>query len=430
MMNETKSRCSVGKNSKLKCLLFLTAFFIANSLFLVPNCYSQWVHISSGLIGTDGVMSLGASSDKIFAGDYHEQTITGHGIFSSTDNGASWIQTSLNYDLFSSFAAIGDDIFAGTYSGVYISTDNGINWSQSTLNNLNVSCLAVRGNTVFAGVNYPNSGGVYVSTDLGATWMATSLGNLYINSLAVSGNDIYAGSSYEGVYRSTDNGSSWIHTSLNSHNILSLAAYGNYVYAGADSNGVYVLSNNGTSWTPSSLNGTAVLALAVSGNNIFAGVYGGGAFYVSTNNGNSWNQRNDGLGGEIITLCIFNNYIFAGVFIGGIYRRPIDELIGIQTVSHQIPSHFSLSQNYPNPFNPGTSIRFDIPKTGGDAYMRPVQLIIFDVLGREVATLVNQQLQPGIYEVNWDASNYPSGVYFYKLIEVDHSETRKLVFLK
>ncbi len=108
----------------------------------------------------------------------------------------------------------------------------------------------------------------------------------------------------------------------------------------------------------------------------------------------------------------------------------IDECtIGIQPISSEIPNQFSLSQNYPNPFNPSTKIKFDIP-AGGAQYIVPVQLSIYDALGREVTTLVNERLNPGTYKVQWDASRYPSGVYFYKLIIQDFSETKKMVLVK
>jgi len=116
-------------------------------------------------------------------------------------------------------------------------------------------------------------------------------------------------------------------------------------------------------------------------------------------------------------------------------RDPTGNPIGIQIISSEVPQDFSLSQNYPNPFNPGTKIRFAIPNVG--TVPRTVRLIIYDALGREITTLVNEQLNPGTYEVDWDASNYPSGVYFYKLVVGDNTnngvgftETKKMVLIK
>jgi hypothetical protein len=106
--------------------------------------------------------------------------------------------------------------------------------------------------------------------------------------------------------------------------------------------------------------------------------------------------------------------------------------MGIQPISNEIPIVFELYQNYPNPFNPATKIKFQIPLNKGGGFSRGVltRLTIYDLLGREVTTLVNEQLKPGSYEVEWDASNYPSGVYFYKLSSGNYSETKKLILLK
>jgi uncharacterized delta-60 repeat protein len=100
------------------------------------------------------------------------------------------------------------------------------------------------------------------------------------------------------------------------------------------------------------------------------------------------------------------------------------QIIGIQQISTNIPANYSLSQNYPNPFNPSTKFKFQISK------ITDAKIPVFDILGREVEILVDKQLQPGTYEANWNASNYTSGVYFYKLITADYSETRKMVLIK
>ncbi len=100
--------------------------------------------------------------------------------------------------------------------------------------------------------------------------------------------------------------------------------------------------------------------------------------------------------------------------------------IGIEPISSEIPSEFSLSQNYPNPFNPATKIKFAIPP----GYASQTSLSVYDILGRQVAVLVNQQLRPGSYEVDWDASAYPSGVYLYTVSSVSFNETKKMVLLK
>ena len=96
----------------------------------------------------------------------------------------------------------------------------------------------------------------------------------------------------------------------------------------------------------------------------------------------------------------------------------------VERKSYKIPNSFLLSQNYPNPFNPKTIINFQLPKFSS------VKLFIYDVLGKEISILVNETLKPGSYNIEWDASNYASGVYFYRLMAGDFSETKKMVLVK
>jgi hypothetical protein len=98
--------------------------------------------------------------------------------------------------------------------------------------------------------------------------------------------------------------------------------------------------------------------------------------------------------------------------------------IGIQQISGNIPTKFALSQNYPNPFNPATTIKFALPKAG------IVRLSVYDIIGREVKELVNQNLSAGEYETKWDASAYSSGIYFYRIETADFTDTKKMVLIK
>jgi hypothetical protein len=88
------------------------------------------------------------------------------------------------------------------------------------------------------------------------------------------------------------------------------------------------------------------------------------------------------------------------------------------------PGQFVLMQNFPNPFNPSTSINFSLPKS------TDVSLKIFNVIGNEVETLVSKRMNAGAHTVQWDATVYSSGVYFYRLQAGEFTETRKLVLLK
>ncbi|MBL8017707.1 MAG: DUF2341 domain-containing protein [Ignavibacteria bacterium] len=98
--------------------------------------------------------------------------------------------------------------------------------------------------------------------------------------------------------------------------------------------------------------------------------------------------------------------------------------VGVSQTGAEIPKVFSLYQNYPNPFNPVTNIRFDIPKESS------VKITIFDALGRVVKDIVNQRMQPGSYSVDWNASSYSSGIYFYRIQAGDYVNEMKMVLVK
>ncbi len=99
-------------------------------------------------------------------------------------------------------------------------------------------------------------------------------------------------------------------------------------------------------------------------------------------------------------------------------------LIGIEPINNIVPEKFALMQNYPNPFNPETKISFSIPKKSF------VEVKVFDALGREVTVLLNEEVNAGNYNVNFNATSYPSGIYFYRLSTGSFTETKKMILLK
>ena len=102
-----------------------------------------------------------------------------------------------------------------------------------------------------------------------------------------------------------------------------------------------------------------------------------------------------------------------------------DGTVSVKEMTNRtIPKAFTLFQNYPNPFNPSTNISFNIPRRSF------VSLKVFDLIGREVATLVSEELSIGSYTQQWNASGIPSGVYFYRLHAGSFTETKKLVLLR
>lgn len=128
-----------------------------------------------------------------------------------------------------------------------------------------------------------------------------------------------------------------------------------------------------------------------------------------------------------------NSLIFSGVYKYRLKQIDIDgkfEYSNLVEVSVSAPNSFSLGQNYPNPFNPSTTIRYAVSNISSELGQQNVVLKIYDVLGKEIATLVNENQTSGNYEVNFDASEYSSGLYFYTLKTNNFSQTRKMILMK
>ena len=100
------------------------------------------------------------------------------------------------------------------------------------------------------------------------------------------------------------------------------------------------------------------------------------------------------------------------------------EPVSVDEQNNELPVEYKLLNNYPNPFNPSTVISYQLPANS------PVTLKIFDVLGREIATLVNKQQQPGNYKINFNANNLASGIYFYMLKAGNFIQTKKMILLR
>jgi endo-1,4-beta-xylanase len=112
-----------------------------------------------------------------------------------------------------------------------------------------------------------------------------------------------------------------------------------------------------------------------------------------------------------------------GTFAVGKFKNVAD-IVGVERNEKGVPTQFSVSQNYPNPFNPTTTIQYSVSST------QYVSLKVYDVLGRELSTLVSEVKPPGTYTVKWDAHGLASGIYFYRLEAAQFTETRKLVLLR
>jgi polyhydroxybutyrate depolymerase len=142
-------------------------------------------------------------------------------------------------------------------------------------------------------------------------------------------------------------------------------------------------------------------------------------FYKIINGGHTW----PGWKAVIPALGLTNRDINGSQEIWNFVKN-FDIVVGVSEKHQTIPNNFSLSQNYPNPFNPSTTIKYQIPE------LSFVILKVYDVLGNEIATLVNEEKTAGTFEITWYAENLSSGVYFYRLQAGSFVETKKMILMK
>jgi hypothetical protein len=399
--------------------LFTQTFFFL--LLTAHICFGQWEQTNGPYSSPyqPSVQCFTINGTYLFAG-----TDVG-GVFHSTNNGFNWIADNsglTNTDVYA-LAVSGTNLFAGTgLGGVFRSTNNGTSWTAVGLTG--VRDLAVSSTNLFVGTGH----GVFLSTNNGTNWTEINSGltNTDVWALVVNGTNLFAGTA-GGVFRSTNNGTNWTSAGLTNHRIWTFGVSGTNLFAGAYS-GVFLSTNNGTSWTEvnSDLTNTFVNTLVVYGTNLFAGTFEG--VFHSSDNGTSWTDVSSGLTNtDVIALVVYGANLFAGT-VGNevsVWRRPILEMItSVEGSSKDLPTRFALSQNYPNPFNPTTKISYEIPEAG------LVILKVYDLLGNEVAELVNGNRQAGRYKVEFTGGNLASGVYIYKLSVNDFVSTKKMILMR
>lgn len=396
------------------------------SAFAISSVHAQWVQANVGCGGP--VSCFAASGGNLFAGTY-SSTDT-NGVYLSTNNGASWVPVGkgLANHYINSLVITDGNLLAGTYGGgTFLSTNNGSSWANSGLRGWSVTCFSQLPSTLFAGTDY---GGVVSSSNNGASWSYPANNGLTIPvvCLAVSGTDLFAGGA--GLFLSTNAAGSWKALSPNfpDSKVQSLAVIGTAIFAGTPDSGVYRSTDNGSTWTHvnNGLPNASIVSLAVSGTNIFAGMLGG--VFLSTNSGESWREVNTGLpfvATGINRLGTIGASLFAASIADGVWRRPISEMLtAVKDNPHDIPNRFELMQNYPNPFNPSTIITYQLPTSC------MVSIRVFDILGREVETLVNDRQNPGVHSVNFSSTNLPSGVYLYQLQAGTYHDAKTMLLLK
>ncbi len=281
-----------------------------------------------------------------------------------------------------------------------------------------------------------------VSPDLTDGIPGTRLGTVTtIDVAATNSNVIYAGTDDSHVWVTTDYGANWTDISgtlpyrwvtrvkvdpNNENNVY--VTFSGLKWHDPQSH-VFKSTNMGADWTDisSNLPDAPVNAFAVDNNNPDRLYLGSdvGAF-MSYNGGISWQMIAEGL--PVVSVYDMKihpveNYLAIGTHGRSMYKINLDQLVNINSSSTK-PTGFSLSQNYPNPFNPSTNLSFRI------GYSSFVTLKIYDALGNEITTLVNEEKQPGTYDVNFNAEHLSSGVYYCRLQAGSYIAVRKMLFLK
>jgi hypothetical protein len=372
------------------------------TILYTSNSGVNWIYRTNSIVGNNNITSIAAVNDTIALCAFNSSNTTY--ILRTSNRGLNWqivfqqqngfirsIRWDLNYNYqcyFITGYAIGDPV-GGRWT-ILKTTDGGISFDSSGL------YMAQSGNEI--GFNnsldvwYPyamfgtNNGRVYRTTNHGMNWSSSGIPFQNISSLCDRGSDPtnYAGGVQTG--KSTNFGLNW--------QLVTLPGSGSCVFNNED--GFYARGSE----------------IYISGSPNFI------LNYTSPN------------GGNYTDISIFSSVFESGITAGwavkdnGTVSKYYNFFSNVKKLGTEIPENFYLFQNYPNPFNPTTKIKFQIPK------LSDVQLKIYDPLGREVAMLVNEKLAPGVYEVKWDGTNYPSGIYFYKLTTQNFSETKKLVLLK
>lgn len=280
-----------------------------------------------------------------------------------------------------------------------------------------VASLYVSGSTLYAGTlssDVPSygakgfgNGGIFKSTDHGNSWndISYDLPNRDIMCIAVQVDSLlYVSTLYKGVFRMKIGANSWTHIpfpdSTNPVSCFAVDSLDDYLFAGTfciDSlhyrHGVLWLPGGGASWQPVFVQGlkdsTIVSALGIYNNTLYVGT-----------------------GGTFGMLSQYDGIFSVWIPIDGV-RPPV-----------KMPSIFTLEQNYPNPFNPTTEIKYQLPSNGF------VTLKVYDVIGRNVSTLISERQNAGEHSVTFNAVGLPSGVYFYQLTAGNLVQTRKLMLIK
>jgi photosystem II stability/assembly factor-like uncharacterized protein len=391
-------------------------------VFLVSVGNAQW-----GLVAVPYQITglTKTTSSNIFAGT------NGFGLYRTTDSGWFWEQCSgLSNLTISSLTSNGNYVYAKNSSGLWYSTDQGVTWSDITLPTYPIRSLAANSSYLFAGTD----SGVVRCVVTGGGWSYMRPNNSHTSFMKFIGTRLFA-STMVGLFSTTNNGVNWINSNaglpisqqLGYYEVRYMTPLGSNIYATSFGR-IFKSTNTGLSWDsiPSpfpSYRGHMTGLIVVNNDNLFAGVDNSQNCFKSTNGGLNWITF-IGLPNTYgsYDMVSSNLYILSQTNLG-VYGALLQTVITKIEKSTKI-SDYSLSQNYPNPFNPSTTIQYQIPKE------QFVTLKVFDITGKKIETLINENQSPGNYEVKWSASKYSSGVYYYRIETRSYSDTKSMLLIK
>jgi hypothetical protein len=376
-------------------------------------------------------------------------------LYKSTNGGTNWFQLPLPSGFWAPYTCnIGSDGLVGFVVGSSIikTSNGGVNWIPAytptdtviffgaDLSSNPKAFWAVGNKSGSSGVGVPvvvRCPSFFSSNDYIRMTMPSSMSSYQLTCVAAIDSNgcligVNRGANPGLILRTTDKGNNWATITMPagiSIWSIDLDGGGGGFAAGGNNDiaHIYWTANWGETWSlVYSANIGHIKGLHYYGGNGSFAVSHNGSILRNTGSESPWTLQYSGVTSQLNAISVLNsneNIIYA-VGDNGIMLKTDNGGIGIQKISTEIPNSFSLSQNYPNPFNPTTIINFQLPMSNN------VKLIIYDVMGREVATLVNEKLSSGTYEVEWDGSNYPSGVYFYNIQTESFSETKKMLMVK
>jgi Secretion system C-terminal sorting domain len=422
----------------MRKILYIFVFLICS----FTNAMSMWHSIGQMSGSSDFVYAMTSNSGgDLFASSWAT------GIYKSTNVGVSWSFSGLSGKRVSYLTvAPNGDIYGlsitQSFSYIHRSTDNGNSWTDVYTGSFPINyagggaiVFPTDGSIVaaFAVTVGPLIGNVstfvFKSTDGGNNWVQKQIIDLgFVGGMVItSDNKILLGTSLGGVVYSPNNGESFISlTTFPSIFIKTiLKAPDNTIYV-SDAFGLNRSTDNGQTFqNAGGQNSTAFMRAAEVNTNgdLFISTDDKKVFY-SNDKGVNWTQINNGIPGtsQIYSFTSSNGSMFSGSNNAGAYIY--DSVTGIET-QNELADDFILHQNYPNPFNPSTIISYSL-KT--DNF---VEIKIFDVKGSEIAALVGEKQNAGIYNIKWDAANYSSGVYIYQvLLNGKVAGTKKMQLIK